>query len=126
MTEKKTVKITCNLSGYSQGIQRDYYKKKIDQYGSEENLLKFYVQNKIIGMINKGYKLLDISKLLGFELDESKEEYYNELTDFHTKNNKLELLPTPQQDKNSNTFSKTDDDVLEFINGWKNYKKCAI
>lgn len=119
---KKTVKIVCNLTGYSQGLQREYYEKKIAQYGSEELLQRYYIQNKIITLLKKGYNLSDIAKLMGFELKEEKKEYYDELVAFHNKNSNTGLISPVTPPKNTNTtFVKTASAVSEFIGRWKAY-----
>ena len=43
---QKLKKIKCNLTGKIIQIYKDYYDKKVAQYGGEELLEKFYIQNK--------------------------------------------------------------------------------
>lgn len=121
MEQKKNscIKVTCNLTGSSMGIYEDYYKKKLEQYGGEENFKKFYIQNKIIRMIRKGTSIEDLAKLFNFELDESKKSYYSELIDFHTKNNSSILKVQPKKESKT-TFIETDERVKTLINKWKN------
>lgn len=123
MEQKKNscIKVTCNLTGSSMGIYEDYYKKKLEQYGGEENFKKFYIQNKIIRMIRKGTSIEDLAKLFNFELDESKKSYYSELIDFHTKNNSSILKVQPKKESKT-TFIETDERVKTLINKWKNGK----
>lgn len=124
MEEKKNrcIKVVCNLTKTSMGIYEDYYNKKVEQYGGEDNLKKYYIQNKIIRMIRKGTSIEDLSKLFGFELDEGKKEYYDELIDFHTKNNSSILKQQPVKKESKTTFVQTDERVKSLINRWKNGK----
>lgn len=117
----KCVKLVCNLTNTSMGIYEDYYNKKVEQYGNEDNLKKYYIQNKIIRMIRKGTSIEDLAKLFNFELDESKKSYYSELIDFHTKNNSSILKVQPKKESKT-TFIETDERVKTLINKWKNGK----
>lgn len=120
MEQKKNscIKVACNLTGSSMGIYEDYYKKKLEQYGGEENFKKFYIQNKIIRMIRKGRSIEDLANLFGFELDESKKDYYEELIEFHTKKNSS-ILKQPVKKESKTTFVETDPLVKSLINRWK-------
>lgn len=60
---QKLKKIKCNLTGKVLQINEDYYNKKIAQYEGEENLQKYYIQNKIIALIKKGYSIESIAQL---------------------------------------------------------------
>ena len=110
--KNKLVKIVCNLTGETLSIAPDYYEKKIKQYGSEDNLKKFYLQSKIIKMIQRGHTLEALANSFGFELDPSKEEYYKELIDFH----KQGTVPIKlNQAETKVSFLKTDEGVKDFL-----------
>lgn len=113
---QKLIKITCNLTGKSMSIYQDYYNKKVTQYGSEEELKKFYIQNKIISLIKSGHSIEDISNLLNFKINKENTEYYDELITFHRGNS----LAASIKDSKT-TFMETDRDVANFINNWVNY-----
>lgn len=113
---QKLIKITCNLTGKSMSIYEDYYAKKVTQYEGEDNLKKFYIQNKIINLIKSGHNIEDISNSMGFKINKDKSEYYNELVDFH----RGKSLSTVIKDSKT-TFIETDPDVSEFINNWINH-----
>lgn len=119
MERNSCIKIVCNLTGMKMGIYEDYYNKKIQQYGSEENLKKYYIQNKIITMIRRGRSIEDLAALFGFKLDESKKDYYNELIEFHNKDNKSMIKQTLKKESKT-TFVETDASVKDLINRWKN------
>lgn len=113
---QKLKKIKCNLTGKILQIYEDYYKKKIIQYGSEEKLNKFYIQNKIIALIKSGHSIDSIAHLLGFTLDKNLVDYYNELIKFH-QNKSLNVSVK----NSSTTFMETDSRVKIFINNWIKY-----
>lgn len=116
--EKKTkrIKLVCNLTGVSMSIDEDYYAKKVKQYESEDNLKKFYIQNKIITMIKKGRSIEDLAALFGFAVDSEKIGYYNELVAFHNKDNSM--LKQPKKESKT-TITETDERVKNLINKWK-------
>lgn len=107
---QKLIKIKCNLTGKEMSIYEDYYEKKIIQYGDEETLKKFYIQNKIITLIKSGHSIKNIAELLGFEYDKNKEDYYKKLIEFHS--GKKIYNPVTTND------IKTDDGVSDFIKRW--------
>lgn len=113
---QKLKKIRCNLTGKVLQIYEDYYNKKIAQYEGEENLQKFYIQNKIIALIKTGHSIESIAQLFGFETQKEKSEYYNELIEFHRGKN---LLTTFKD--TSTTFKETNPLVKKFINNWLEY-----
>lgn len=112
VVESKLKTLTCNLTGDKVSIYPDYYEKKIVQYGSEEKLHRLYISYKIITLLRRGYSLESISKSHGFELDDSKEDYYKELIDFYKNNNAL--IKTSNKDVKV-SFLKTDPAVKDFI-----------
>lgn len=110
---QKLKKIKCNLTGKILQIYEDYYDKKVAQYGSEENLEKFYIQNKIISLIKTGHSIDSIANLFSFEISNDNIDYYNELIEFHRGHQSL--VPVKAASIN---FMETDEDVKEFINNW--------
>lgn len=113
--KEKLIKIKCNLTDKIYSFYESYYNQKIKQYGSEENLKKFYIQNKIISFIKKGHDIYSISELFGFNFDKEREDYYKELIGFHRKN----LI---QYNVNENvTFIETDPKVTNLIENWIKY-----
>lgn len=114
--KNKRIKLVCNLTGVAMSIDEDYYAKKVKQYESEDNLKKFYIQNKIITMIKKGRSIEDLAALFGFSVDSEKIEYYNELVAFHNKDNSM-LKQSKKESKT--TITETDERVKNLINKWK-------
>lgn len=114
--KNKRIKLVCNLTGVAMSIDEDYYAKKVKQYESEDNLKKFYIQNKIITMIKKGRSIEDLAALFGFSVDSEKIGYYNELVAFHNKDNSM--LKQPKKESKT-TITETDERVKNLINKWK-------
>lgn len=114
--KNKRIKLVCNLTGVAMSIDEDYYAKKVKQYESEDNLKKFYIQNKIITMIKKGRSIEDLAALFGFAVDSEKIGYYNELVAFHNKDNSM--LKQPKKESKT-TITETDERVKNLINKWK-------
>lgn len=112
MSQKILKKITCNLTGKTIQIYEDYYEKKIKQYGNEENLLKYYIQNKIINLIKTGHSFEHIASLFNFKYDPEQTSFYDELTNFHKGSHFIYEQPK---------FIETDEDVSIFIKNWLNY-----
>ena len=111
----KNIKLTCNLTGDFRYVSEELYEKLANQYGSVENLEKYYVKKEISLLIKRGSTIHDISVLHGFVYDGDKEAYYNELIDFHGKE---ELVKLERKESKTHTI-QTDEDVFEFIQRWK-------
>lgn len=113
---QKLKKIKCNLTGKILQIYEDYYDKKVIQYDGEENLQKYYIQNKIITLIKSGHSIDSIAQLFGFQLHKENSEYYNELIEFHRGKSLSAVIKD-----STTTFMETDPLVKNFINNWLEY-----
>lgn len=121
--EKKTLKVKCFITGEEQIFSGDYLDKLIKKYGSKDNLKKYYISFKAKNLLYKGYSINEIRKVLvlkQIELEPSDSE------------KALEIIKYWQEQKNNNKFKnknkdisllKTDPEVKDFIENWKNYKK---
>lgn len=67
------------MTGDFRYVSEELYGKLANQYGSVENLEKFYVKKEISLLIKRGSQILDIAVLHDFEYDKEKEAYYEEL-----------------------------------------------
>ena len=76
---------------------------------------RYYVKKEISLLIKRGSNIHDISVLHGFEYNKEKEAYYEELVQFHGKE---ELVKLERKESKTHTI-ETDDDVVDFINAWK-------
>ena len=50
----KNIKLTCNLTGDFRYVSEELYEKLANQYGSVENLEKYYVKKEISLLIKRG------------------------------------------------------------------------
>lgn len=113
----KNIKLTCNLTGDFRYVSEELYQKLAKQYGSVEDLGKYYVKKEISLLIKRGSNIHDISILHGFEYDKEREGYYEELIQFHGKEQLVKL-----ERKQSRTHTiQTDADVQDFIEAWKKF-----
>ena len=53
-------KLFCNITGKQLFASKDYYKKKVDAAGSEEELHKTYICREARGLLKKGHTIEDI------------------------------------------------------------------
>lgn len=113
---QKLKKIKCNLTGKVLQIYENYYDKKVKQYGNEELLIKYYVQNKIINLIKSGHSIEAIGQLFNFPVYENQIDYYKDLINFH-RNDSLNCIIKDS----ATTFMMTDPLVKKFINNWIEY-----
>lgn len=121
MAEEKTkwIKIKCNLTGTTYNWSQDYVNSRVGYYGDMANMLKFFVQSKIVKHIVKGKKLEDLSRLFGFEIDHTKDLFYKELFAFHI--NKARESKTTTRVQSTTTNIVTDEDVSDFIQSFQEY-----
>lgn len=111
----KNIKLTCNLTGDFRYVSEQLYNKLANQYGSVQNLEKYYLKKEVSLLIKRGSTIHDISVLHGFEYDKSNEQYYNELVQFHGKE---ELVKLERKESKTHTI-ETDEEVAAFIDAWK-------
>lgn len=111
----KNIKLICNLTGDFRYVSEELYQKLAKQYGSVQDLEKYYVKKEISLLIKRGSTIHDISVLHGFEYDKEKESYYEELAHFHGKE---ELVKLERKESKTHTI-ETDQEVAAFIDAWK-------
>lgn len=113
----KNIKLICNLTGDFRYVSEELYEKLAKQYGSVQDLEKYYVKKEISLLIKRGSNIHDISILHGFEYNKEKESYYTELVQFHGKE---ELVKLERKESKTHTI-ETDEEVKQFIEDWKQY-----
>jgi hypothetical protein len=117
MAERKTRKLTCIVTGRTLVATRDYYDRKVDRCGSEEELHKTYICKEAKNMLIKGYTVDKVREMLNVDqtnLHDVPVEVINQVlttgkgkTRFKKINN---IMST-----SSIINSKTDPEVLNFI-----------
>ena len=108
---KKTVKLTCNITGKSLQASKDYYSKKVQKIGSEKLLHETYICREAKTLLKKGYSIEYIRETLN-----ANNSFTSRLTDEQAQelvNNNSLRLNTFNQIKTN--VIKTDSDVLQFI-----------
>ena len=64
MTEKKTKKLVCNITGKTLFAASSYYAKKVDKAGSQERLHDTYVCREAKSLLKRGYSIDQIQQSL--------------------------------------------------------------
>jgi len=110
----KTKKLKCIVTGKSLQASIEYYNKKLEKAGGEDQLKKTYICKEARDLIEKGLTIEQIRKQLGVEnvTTHVPEEVIRELTtnEFGLKKNTL------FSGISSFTHQETDPEVKEFIN----------
>jgi hypothetical protein len=118
----KSKKITCVVTGKSTAYAGDYLQKKIDEYGSEANIDKYYVCKEVRALLKKGYKVKDIRKILDVpaDVDPLPEDVVNEIEkDYQKTSYKVNDTNSQSLSTITNlTYDKSDEDVESFINAF--------
>lgn len=117
-------KITCLVSGKSYNFSKDYYEKKVAEYGDEDALKNYFITRKVKTYLNKGYSINDIRNIMGLkDLDgllDSESEEIRAMIEFHSVRNKGKN----KRVSNMNFATlKSDPDVSAFINTIGKYEK---
>lgn len=63
--KKTTTKVTCIITGKTTPLTREYYDKKVIEFGSEEKLQQNYICKQAKSMVKRGYTLEEIQDVLG-------------------------------------------------------------
>lgn len=114
----KSKKVTCIVTGKSATFAGKYLESLIAEYGSEEILDREYICKEVKAFLKKGYKILDVRKLLNVPADEElppkevieKIEKEYQKTAVKVNDTNLHNVVT------SFTHNKSDEDVENFIN----------
>jgi len=63
--KKNTTKVTCIIKGKTTPLTREYYDKRVIEFGSEEKLQQNYICKQAKSMVKRGYNLTEIQDVLG-------------------------------------------------------------
>jgi len=117
-------KVVCLITGQSVMMGKDYFAKKAEEYGSEENLKKFYISKKAKSLIRRGYSVNEIRKILNITepgLPSEDTDSIRELVAYHG-NEKQTISAKRLESAKNFMMSSSDEDVRLFINNIKNFK----
>lgn len=113
-------KVSCLITGQSLIMGKDYFEKKCTEYGSVENLKQFYISSKAKKLLQRGYSVEEIRKILNIDsssLEDANCVKIKELIEYH------KVVPNNynRQLESSLNFSmqNSDEDVVRFINNIK-------
>ena len=117
MLMSSTQKIRCVITGKQTIYSGDFLQKKIQEYGSEENLNKYYICREVKSFLKKGYGIQDIRKILNVDDDTPlpDNDVLKELEDSFRKDSILKEHPTFNEALTNFTYNKSDPDVEKFI-----------
>ncbi|NBP02354.1 MAG: hypothetical protein EBU90_20005 [Proteobacteria bacterium] len=113
--------VICLITGQSLVMGKDYFEKKAIEYGSIDNLKTFYISKKAKQLIQRGYSVLEIRKILNAVepgLVPENDQRIKELLAFH----KAPSTETNRRLESGLNFSmqSSDEDVASFINNIRN------
>jgi len=118
----KSKKVTCVVTGKTTAYAGEYLQKKIEEYGNEANLDKFYICKEVRALLKKGYKVSDIRKILDVpaDVDPLPVDIVNEIEKDYQKTS-FKVNDTNSQSLSTITdltYDKSDEDVESFINAY--------
>jgi len=102
---------------------KDYYDKKVHEYGDEETLKRFFITKRAKTYLNKGHSVAEIRNILNVQesdLPDAESEPIKELIEYY------KVINSSSNRKIINTMNfathKSDPEVVEFINNIRNYE----
>jgi hypothetical protein len=115
-------KVTCLITGQAVIMGKDYFAKKAQEYGSEDNLKKYYVSKKARSLIRRSYTVNEIRKILNIvepDLPSANDQSVKDLVSYHA-TDKQNISTKRLQSAQNFIMSTSDEDVKEFINNIRN------
>jgi hypothetical protein len=116
----KSKKVTCSITGKSTSYTGEYLDKKIQEYGNEENLVKFYICKEAKALFKKGHKIDDVRKILDISIEA--EPVSQDIVKYVEKNFYKASMKVSNNTYNALsaitdiTYDRSDPDVEIFIN----------
>jgi len=108
--------LVCLISGKKYIFSKDYFERKIEEYGGVEQLKKFFVTKKVKSLISRGYNVDEMRRILSVEdevgLTPADNQDIREIVSFH----KMKIDSTTRRNTNKLPTIKTDPIVAAFIN----------
>jgi hypothetical protein len=117
-------KVTCLITGQSVMMGKDYFTKKAEEYGGEDNLRKYYISKKAKSLVRRGYSVTEIRKILNITepgLPSEDTDSIRDLVSYHSSEKQTISAKRLESAKNF-MMQSSDEDVKAFINNIKNFK----
>lgn len=117
-------KVTCLITGQSVMMGKDYFIKKAEEYGGEDNLRKYYISKKAKSLVRRGYSVTEIRKILNITepgLPSEDTDSIRDLVSYHSSEKQTISAKRLESAKNF-MMQSSDEDVKAFINNIKNFK----
>jgi hypothetical protein len=108
-------KCTCPITGQSLIFGKEYWEKKVKEFGSEENLKTFYVARKCKSLLGRGFTVTEIRRLLSItDPDLPKDEELIHICEYHSKKKTSQM----RRFESSLNFNQqtSDEEVKIFLN----------
>ena len=116
MTERKTKKLTCIITGKSLIATKPYYERKVKKIGTEEELHRTYVCKEAKNLLIKGYDVAKIREMLNVDLTTMGEVPEDVIVDILNSNKpKFKSININNMPISSILNPKTDPEVKTFI-----------
>lgn len=107
--------VECLISGKKFIFNPEYYAKRVEEYGDEESLKKFFVTKKVKSLINRGYTVQEIRNILDItdsNILDAEDQSVKEVMVYHN----LKASATSKRTSCNFATHKSDEDVSIFIN----------
>jgi hypothetical protein len=114
-------KVICLITGQSVMMGKDYFAKKAEEYGGEDNLKKFYISKKAKSLVKRGYSVNEIRKILSVTepgLPGEDTESIKDIVAYHS-NEKQTTAAKRLESKQNFMMQSSDEDIKLFINNIK-------
>jgi polyhydroxyalkanoate synthesis regulator protein len=113
-----TKKIKCIVTGKQTIYSGDFLQKKIDEYGSVDELSNTYICKEVKSFLKKGYKISDIKDLLNVDDDvpQLSDDAIKAIEENFRKNSFMKEHTSFNDTLTNFTYNKSDSDVEQFIN----------
>lgn len=114
----KSLNLKCVVTGSSTVYAGNFLQSKIDEYGSEQQLIEQYVCKEVKAFLKKGYSIVDIRKLLNVSEEEDLPEkaIIEKLEKQYNKDAiKMANPSTTPKPLTDFTYNRSDDDVAQFM-----------
>ena len=112
--------LICLITGSKYTFAKDYFNKKIEEYGDVETLKKYFVTRRVKSLISRGYSIQEIRNILSVaesDLQSPDSQEVKDIMNYYA----LKSDNTRRTSLNFNS-NQSDSDVADLINNIKNIK----